>query len=113
MQNKTRTITRLLAKALRERESGKARFKSGGDALTAARKLGIKLGEKIGPLPRYKRGPQIPEFVVVVDNFPEGTEHAYRPARFDRFSVEEWKEPKPEKKKKNEPEIAPTAEAAL
>lgn len=97
MQNKTRTINRLIAKALRLRELGKCCFQSASEAADQARGLGVPLNTKIGPLPRFKRGPQIPEFARVVDNWPPDVTHAYRPARFDKFTVEEWKEPKTKK----------------
>jgi hypothetical protein len=101
MQNKTRKILRLAAAAVREREAGKDRFKKSGEAAAELRALGIPFGTKIGPLPQHKRGPRVPEFVTLVDHFAakEGEEvtHAYRPARFDRYSIEEWKEPKAQK----------------
>jgi hypothetical protein len=113
MQNKTRNICNLVAKALRDRERGKLLFQAAGEALDAARELGAPTGEKIGPLRPRKRGPQIPEFARIVDNWRPEVTHAYRPARFDRFAVEEWKEPKEKKAKTPEPETAaPAGDAA-
>jgi hypothetical protein len=100
MQNKTRNIRNLVAKSLRDFEQAKLLLQSSGEAADKARELGVPLNSKIGPLRQRKRGPQIPVFAQVVDNLPGGVTHAWKSVRFNRFSVLEWKEPKPDKKAK-------------
>lgn len=99
MQNRTRTINRLAAAIMRDLQIAKEAYERKGANLETLRALGVQPGEKIGPLPQHKRGPQVPEFVTLVDNLVdaktgEEVTHAYRSHRFDRFGVEEWTEPK-------------------
>lgn len=96
----TRKITKLLARSLREAERGKACYRRSGDALDQALAAGVPLGEPLTIPARKKRGGEVIEperKIVVVDNFPAGKTTAFTTARFAKFSVEPYREPKPPK----------------
>lgn len=94
-----RKIKALLARSEREHRRGKSAFKKSGEALDQAIALGVPIDKPI-KLPIRKLG-DVPRTVVVVNNF-DGQTVAYRPARFAKFSLEDYKEPSEKKKTKAE-----------
>lgn len=88
---RARKIGRLLEKSIKFNERGKAFFDKSNAALEAARAAGATPGEPV-------ELPETGQRMVVKDHFTSNV--VYRAARFPRFTVEEYREPREPKNKK-------------
>ena len=124
----TRKLASLLKKSLRESVRGKQCYQRSGDALDQALALGVPIGEPItlrGVALSDDRkgfvfcGGNVETKIVLRDALKaaDGREinSGYTNARFARFRVEPYREPKPTPRAKQPatPEASPTAEAGV
>ncbi len=86
-------INRLLARHLRAGARARVLFKQSGEALDQALDHGAPVGEAIDVVLRRGKNPE-QRRVVIHDQFA-GKNTAFGTKAFQRFTVADWKEPKP------------------
>lgn len=90
-KRKTQRIARTLARSLSALDQGKARFDRAAQLLDQA----IALGGQPGEIITLEDGRRL----TITDHWNSGKNVTYRPARFARFTIEDYKEPKAPKTK--------------